>query len=102
MDGTKFLLPDFALRLEVSKVRKSNEKDMKALDNVGCITQDVAEIKLLIHNLPKIKVNGSVPENFNSQISSSQVMSYGSSALHSENSQHTSEQIQQNLLIQIF
>ena len=51
-----------ALRLEVSEVRKSNEKDLKALDNVGCIIQDVAEIKLLIHNLP-INVSGRTPES---------------------------------------
>ena len=40
-----------ALRIEVSEVRKPNENDMKALDNVGCIIQDVAVIKLLIQNL---------------------------------------------------
>ena len=40
-----------ALRLEVTEVRKCSEKDDRALDNVGCIIQDVAEIKLLVHNL---------------------------------------------------
>ena len=127
MEGLKFLLPDFvaegyvslppssgfeslasvmcslrdeisALRLEVSEVRKSNEKDMKALDNVGCIIQDVAEIKLLIHNLPKMKVSGSAPENFNSQSFSGQLMTDGSSGLHYESSRHTREQIEQNVL----
>ena len=40
-----------ALRTEVSEVRKVTEKDLKALDNVGCILQDVAEIKrLVLHN----------------------------------------------------
>ena len=52
----------WALRLEVSEVRKQNEKDFKALDNVGYIIQDVVEIKLLIHNLP-IKDRVGTPEN---------------------------------------
>ena len=41
-----------ALRLEVTEIRKANERDFKALDNVGCIIQDVAEIKLLLHSSP--------------------------------------------------
>ena len=37
-----------ALRMEVSEVRKVTEKDLMTLDNVGCILQDVAEIKRLV------------------------------------------------------
>ena len=33
-----------ALRLQLEEIKKSAEKDLKALDNVGCIFQDVAEI----------------------------------------------------------
>ena len=41
-----------ALRLEVTEVRKASEKDSKSMENVNCIIQDVAEIKLLLHSSP--------------------------------------------------
>ena len=41
-----------ALREQVVELRKATEKDMKALDNVGSIFQDVAEIKQMLHEIP--------------------------------------------------
>ena len=41
-----------ALRMQGDEIKKSNEKDLKALDNVGSIIQDVSEVKMLIHDVP--------------------------------------------------
>ena len=41
-----------ALRVQVDEVKNSNEKDQKALENVGSIIQDVSELKLLLLDLP--------------------------------------------------
>ena len=40
-----------ALRFHLEEVQKTSEKDLKALDNVGCIFQDVSEIKKLLMDL---------------------------------------------------
>ena len=55
-----------AYRLQLEEMKKSTEKDMKSLDNVGCVFQDTSEIKLLIHNIlrkieappPSINITG--------------------------------------------
>ena len=39
-----------ALRTEVSELRQVSQRDLKALDDVGCVKQDVTEIKTLIHS----------------------------------------------------
>ena len=41
-----------ALRMQIDEVKKTSEKDLKALENVGSIIQDVAELKLLVLDLP--------------------------------------------------
>ena len=40
-----------ACRLQLEEMKEITEKDMKSLDNVGCVFQDTSEIKLLIHNI---------------------------------------------------
>ena len=39
-----------ALRLEVTEVRQVTQKDLKSLEGVGCVIQDVAEVKTILHN----------------------------------------------------
>ena len=46
-----------ALRLQVEGVKKASEMDLKALENVGSIIQDVSELKMLVHDIPsKVEV----------------------------------------------
>ena len=45
-----------ANRHQMSEIKKFLEKDMKALDNVGCLFQDISEIKALLH------VNNTIPK----------------------------------------
>ena len=48
-----------ALRLEVSEIRKSNERDIKSFENLGCIGQDIAEIKIHVQKSSN-KINDSI------------------------------------------
>ena len=38
-----------ALRTEVKELRENSQKDVRCLDDVGCVKQDVADIKTLMH-----------------------------------------------------
>ena len=39
-----------APRLEVTKLRQVTQKDLESLEGVGCVIQDVAEVKIILHN----------------------------------------------------
>ena len=58
-----------ALRFQTEEVKINSEKDMKALDNVGCMAQDISELKLLVHGLPNwLKENSSNGINSSSSV----------------------------------
>ena len=63
-----------ALRTELSEFWQVNQKDLKALDDVGCVKQDVAEIKTLIHSNLAVSTTSQHSSNYVSVVPNEQSM----------------------------
>ena len=67
-----------SLRFELIKVRESNKKAVKRIDDLDCIKQDISDIKIVVNSISEMssEVINPLPDNVNDQNNIDNIKSY--------------------------
>ena len=88
-----------ALRTEVKELRENSQKDIRCLEDVGCVKQDVADIKTLMHESRQnvrapqyAEVVSSRPQHSNPEVNTQSVTQNSSQQVIDQNSRINSSE----------